>query len=114
MEFVGDESRQPRAEGHRGEDPAGVFEELLGIMAVIWQTCDLVHADFSEYNILSKDGELWVIDAGQAVTTRHPSAGSSVGDVTRLTEAAQGPPTEVADSLVRVLDGPAGSRPTTG
>ena len=110
MEFVGDEEApSPRLKDIEVEDTAGVFEELLGIMAVIWQTCDLVHADFSEYNILSKDGELWVIDAGQAVTTRHPSAREFlVRDVTRLTEWARrkGHSAEVADSLVRVLDGP--------
>ena len=110
MEFVGDEEApSPRLKDIEVEDPTQAFEELLGIMAVIWQTCDLVHADFSEYNILSKDGELWVIDAGQAVTTRHPSAKEFlVRDVTRLTEWARrkGHDAEVADSLVRVLDGP--------
>ena len=68
-----------------------------------------MHADFSEYNILSKDGELWVIDAGQAVVQRHPSAREFlVRDVTRLCEWARrkGHDAEVADSLVRVLDGP--------
>ena len=110
MEFVGDEeSPSPRLKDIEVDDPSSVFEELLEIMAVIWQTCDLVHADFSEYNILWRQGAPWVIDAGQAVTTRHPSANEFlVRDVTRLTEWAgrKGHDAAVADSLVRVLDGP--------
>ena len=48
MEFVGDEEApSPRLKDIEVEDPAQVFEELLGIIAVIWQACDLVHADFS-------------------------------------------------------------------
>ena len=50
-----------------------------------------------------------MIDVGPAVTTRHPSANEFlVRDVTRLTEwlRRQGLEANVADSLVRVLDGP--------
>jgi len=110
MEFIGDEeSPSPRLKDIKVEDASAVFEDLLGIIAVIWQTCDLVHADFSEYNILWRQGAPWVIDAGQAVTTRHPSAKEFlVRDVTRLTQWAgrNGHEADVAESLVRVLDGP--------
>ncbi len=110
MEFIGDEEApSPRLKDIEVEDPSEVFEDLLEIVAVIWQTCDLVHADFSEYNILWRQGAPWVIDAGQAVTTRHPSAREFlVRDVTRLTEWAgrKGHEAQVAESLVRVLDGP--------
>lgn len=109
MEFIGDEeSPSPRLKDIRVEDPASVFEHLLEMLAVIWQKCDLVHADFSEYNILWRDGEPWVIDAGQAVVTRHPSAKEFlVRDVTRLTEWAgrNGHNAGIAESLARVLDG---------
>jgi len=110
MEFIGDnESPSPRLKDVEVDDPRGVFEDLLEIAAVIWQTCDLVHADLSEYNILWHDGRPWVIDAGQAVTTRHPSAKEFlVRDITRITEWAlrRGLEATVAESLVRVLDGP--------
>ena len=110
MEFIGDEeSPSPRLKDIKVEEASAVFEDLLGIIAVIWQTCDLVHADFSEYNILWRKGVPWVIDAGQAVTTRHPSAKEFlVRDVTRLTQWAgrNGHEADVAESLVRVLDGP--------
>ena len=110
MEFIGDEeSASPRLKDIKIEEPQEVFNELLETLAIIWQTCDLVHADFSEYNILWREGKPWVIDVGQAVTTRHPSANEFlVRDVTRLTEwlRRQGLEANVADSLVRVLDGP--------
>ena len=35
---------------------------------------ELVHADLSEYNILIKDTEPYLIDFGQAVVLRHPNA----------------------------------------
>ena len=110
MEFIGEEgSPSPRLKDVEVDDPKSVFEDLLEIAAIIWQTCDLVHADLSEYNILWREGVPWVIDAGQAVTTRHPSAKEFlVRDVTRLTDwiGRQGHKVEVAESLVRVLDGP--------
>ncbi len=110
MEFIGDkESPSPRLKDIKVDDPMSVFEELLETAAVIWQTCDMVHADLSEYNILWQEGRPWVIDAGQAVITRHPSAKEFlVRDVTRLTEwlGRQGHEVDVAESLVRVLDGP--------
>ena len=110
MEFIGDEeSASPRLKDIKIEEPQEVFNELLETLAIIWQTCDLVHADFSEYNILWREWKPWVIDVGQAVTTRHPSANEClVRDVTRLTEwlRRQGLEANVADSLVRVLDGP--------
>ena len=110
MQFIGDEeSASPRLKDVRVENPSEVYQDLLEMAAVIWQECDLVHADFSEYNVLWHEGSPWVIDAGQAVTTRHPSAREFlVRDVTRLTEwyGRQGGDARVADSLVRVLDGP--------
>ena len=110
MEFIGhDQSPSPRLKDVKVDDPVSVCEELLEAAAVIWQKCDLVHADLSEYNILWHDDRPWVIDAGQAVVTRHPSAKEFlVRDVTRLTEWArrQGHDVDVPQSLVRVLDGP--------
>ena len=37
-------------------------------------TAGLVHGDLSEYNIVVEDGELVVIDLGQAVTVHHPNS----------------------------------------
>ena len=110
MEFIGEEGTpSPRLKDIEVNDPGEVFDDLLEILTVIWQTYDLAHADFSEYNILWRQGVPWVIDAGQAVTTRHPNAKEFlVRDVTRLTEWAgrKGHETQIAENLVRVLDGP--------
>ncbi len=110
MEYIGDdEAPSPRLKDIELEDPVTVFEELLEMVAIIWQTCDLVHADFSEYNILWLEGQPWIIDVGQGVTTRHPNAKEFlVRDVTRLTEwiGRKGHEFSIAESLVRVLDDP--------
>ena len=37
-------------------------------------TAGLVHGDLSEYNVVVEDGELVVIDLGQAVTVHHPNS----------------------------------------
>jgi len=34
----------------------------------------LIHGDLSEYNLIIHDGELVVIDLGQAVTVHHPNS----------------------------------------
>ena len=71
------------------EDPAPVYEELLTFLAVSWQKANLVHGDFSPFNILWHEGRPVVIDVGQAVIDSHPKAKEFlVRDVTRLVEWA--------------------------
>lgn len=43
-------------------------------MRRLYQTCHLVHADLSEYNILYHDNHLYIIDVSQSVEHEHPSA----------------------------------------
>jgi len=108
MDLIGNKSEpSPRLKDITIDDPKGVFDDLLEILAVCWQTCDLTHADFSEYNILWYDGEPWIIDVGQAVVSAHPSSNEFlVRDVTRLVEwiNRQGYEVNLADSLLRVLE----------
>ena len=115
MDLIGDESEpSPRLKDITIDDPKGVFDDLLEILAVCWQTCDLAHADFSEYNILWYDGEPWVIDVGQAVVSAHPSSNEFlVRDVTRLVQwiNRQGYEVNLADSLLRVLEEPVPTYP---
>ncbi|PKY01726.1 serine/threonine-protein kinase RIO1 [Aspergillus campestris IBT 28561] len=49
-----------------------VYVELLGYMRVLYQTCRLVHADLSEYNMLYHKGKLYIIDVSQSVEHDHP------------------------------------------
>ena len=51
-----------------------LYIEILLILRVIFHRCKLVHADFSEYNILYHQGHLVVIDVSQSVEQDHPAA----------------------------------------
>ena len=116
MDLIGDDSEpSPRLKDITIDDPKGVFDDLLEMLAVCWQTCDLAHADFSEYNILWYDGEPWVIDVGQAVVSAHPSSNEFlVRDVTRIVQwiNRQGYEVNLADSLLRVLEEPVPTYPS--
>ncbi|KAI9792161.1 MAG: protein kinase rio1 [Peltula sp. TS41687] len=50
----------------------GLYLQLLGYMRIMYQTCRLVHADLSEYNILFHQDKLWMIDVSQSVEHDHP------------------------------------------
>lgn len=50
------------------------YEEVVDIMKRMYHDARLVHADFSEYNILYHEGKLFVIDLAQAVEPCHSSA----------------------------------------
>lgn len=49
-----------------------LYLQLLGYMRILYQTCRLVHADLSEYNILYHNEKLWLIDVSQSVEHDHP------------------------------------------
>lgn len=49
-----------------------LYIQLLGLMRRMYQTCKLVHADLSEYNILYHENKLFIIDVSQSVEHDHP------------------------------------------
>ncbi|KAI4126989.1 MAG: hypothetical protein LQ338_003444 [Usnochroma carphineum] len=49
-----------------------LYLQLLGYMRILYQTCRLVHADLSEYNVLFHEDKLWLIDVSQSVEHDHP------------------------------------------
>ena len=49
-----------------------LYIELLGYMRTMYQTCRLVHADLSEYNMLYHKKHLYIIDVSQSVEHDHP------------------------------------------
>lgn len=49
-----------------------LYLQLLGYMRILYQSCRLVHADLSEYNVLYHKDKLWVIDVSQSVEHDHP------------------------------------------
>lgn len=84
-----------------------VYDELLFFLAVAWQKAELVHSDFSPYNILWHEGKPVVIDVGQGVVESHPKAQEFlVRDVTRLVEWGEknGLDVQLAEAMWEVLN----------
>jgi RIO kinase 3 len=50
------------------------YDNVVEIMKKMYQSARLIHADFSEYNLLYHEGEIIVIDLAQAVEPCHPAA----------------------------------------
>ena len=108
MEYLGDDvSPYPKLREVIVENPREVFDELLEFLAVSWQKANLVHGDFSPFNILwSNEGPV-VIDVGQAVIQSHPKAQEFlIRDVTRLVEWAKKNSIEIelAEAMYEVLN----------
>jgi len=74
MEYIGDETRPaPSLRELAFDDPGAVYEDIVANMRRI-RKAGLVHADFSEYNLLWWGDRVVVIDVGQAVPLDHPRA----------------------------------------
>src|SRR6056297_2210589 len=75
MELVGlVEDRARRLAEVNVENPETAYEVVREYMRRLY-SAGLVHGDLSEYNLIIHDGELVIIDLGQAVTVHHPNAG---------------------------------------
>jgi RIO kinase 1 len=75
MEFLGsDGERAPTLDDAHLENPETAFEVVREYMRRLYDV-GLVHGDLSEYNIIVHDGDLCIIDLGQAVTIHHPNSG---------------------------------------
>jgi RIO kinase 1 len=74
MELVGlVEDRARRLAEVNVENPGTAYEVVREYMRRLHRA-GLVHGDLSEYNLIVHDGELVVIDLGQAVTVHHRNA----------------------------------------
>ncbi|KAK4166629.1 RIO1 family-domain-containing protein [Cladorrhinum sp. PSN259] len=82
MEFLGDKRgyaypklREANLSEEGTDNPwRTLYIQLLGLMRRLYQVCNLVHADLSEYNILYHDQQLYIIDVSQSVEHEHPRA----------------------------------------
>ncbi|WP_224270480.1 serine/threonine-protein kinase Rio1 [Haloprofundus salinisoli] len=74
MELVGlVEERARRLAEVNVENPQTAYEVVREYMRRL-HSAGLVHGDLSEYNMIIHEGELVIIDLGQAVTVHHPNA----------------------------------------
>lgn len=83
MGLVGDRKGKPaprlkdvRFDGLTSEEEdakwTDLYVEMLAYMRILYNTCRLVHADLSEYNVLYHEGRQWMIDVSQSVEHDHP------------------------------------------
>ncbi|XP_026057341.1 serine/threonine-protein kinase RIO3-like [Carassius auratus] len=54
------------------EDMKKAYYQVLNMMQRLYQDCNLVHADLSEYNMLWHEGQVWFIDVSQSIEPTHP------------------------------------------
>ena len=108
MDYLGTESQpSPKLRDVKIDHPEAVYDEMLEFLAISWQKAELVHGDFSPFNILWHGNAPIVIDVGQGVVQHHPKAKEFlVRDVTRLVEWAKknGLDVELADAMYDVLE----------
>ena len=108
MDYLGTESQpSPKLRDVKIDHPQAVYDEMLEFLAVSWQKAELVHGDFSPFNILWHGNAPIVIDVGQGVIQHHPKDKDFlVRDVTRLVEWANknGIDVELADAMYDVLE----------
>jgi len=78
MEFIGDSKERgrpaPLLKDVELENPEEAFHILKSYLKMLFIRANLVHADFSEYNVMVYGKELVLIDFGSAVDVRHPMA----------------------------------------
>jgi len=87
MELIGEKDNpapQLRNVDLELEEARRIFNKLSDYISLLYNKADLVHADFSEFNVLY-NGEPVVIDMGQSVTLEHPMASKFLArDVTNI------------------------------
>lgn len=78
MSFIGNSEgiAAPRLKDARfsEEQAQDLYQQCIRIMRTMYQQCKLVHADFSEYNLLYHEDRIVVIDVSQSVEHDHPHA----------------------------------------
>ena len=108
MSYIGTQEKPaPRLRDVKIDNPEEVFEELKKFLQICWKDAKLVHADFSDYNILWHENYPIVIDVGQAVSNKHPHAKEFlVRDVQRLIDwgKKQNLDVELAETLYDILN----------
>ena len=75
MEYIGTEEQPaPLLKDAEVNDYKEVFEKIKEYLRIMYHKANLVHADFSEYNVLMHENEPVIIDVGQTVSKENPMA----------------------------------------
>ena len=75
MEFIGENGvSAPLMKETSLRNPGQVYRRLLAHVKRLYQKAELIHADFSEYNIMIWKNQPVLFDVSQAVTLKHPMA----------------------------------------
>ncbi|MES1904936.1 MAG: Serine/threonine-protein kinase RIO1 [Paramarteilia canceri] len=79
MEFIGQDGKaaptlREYVSNFSGESLKKLYFEAIVLLKQLFSFCKIVHADFSEYNIMVFCDELIVFDVAQAVEFNHPMA----------------------------------------
>ncbi|AMD21606.1 HFL250Wp [Eremothecium sinecaudum] len=77
MEFLGrgDGFASPKLRDYPYKDRDEIYHYyhlMLSYIRLLYQECQLVHADLSEYNTIVHEGKLYMIDVSQSVQPEHP------------------------------------------
>jgi RIO kinase 3 len=70
MSFIGDDAKAaPKLKDAQlnDEELESAYKQCYQIVYDLYNKCNLVHADFSEYNLLWHNGKVWVIDVSQSI-----------------------------------------------
>ena len=54
------------------EEMKKAYEECIQLIKDLYHKCNLVHADFNQFNLLWFENRVWVIDVSQSVEPIHP------------------------------------------
>lgn len=69
MTMIGDSEPSPRLKDADVSDWDGAYLKCVQVMKDMYQKARLIHADFSEYNLIYHRGEVYVIDVSQSMDT---------------------------------------------
>jgi len=75
MEFLGEKGQAyPTLDKVKSANYKGAVEFMEKFVIDLWNNCQLVHADLSEFNVIFGKNKFFVIDMGQGLSVRHPRA----------------------------------------
>ncbi|CAF0964900.1 unnamed protein product [Brachionus calyciflorus] len=75
MSFIGNDNKPaPKLKDANlnEDDLKKAYEQCIQLIKDLYTKCNLVHADFNQFNLLWHENKVWVIDVSQSVEPLHP------------------------------------------